>query len=97
LKYKSTTIKTFWPAHLATSAKDRWIGTYSIGLIITRKLICPIKKKKKEIGKDRTRLCIPSQAKLFPHLKVNKTAHFEMGYATLFVSVTEAGGKSFTL
>ncbi len=28
----STFIKTLWPAHAATSAKDRWIGGYSTGL-----------------------------------------------------------------
>ncbi len=41
VKYMSTTIKTLWPAHTATSWKDRWIGAYSIGLTILGKLGCP--------------------------------------------------------
>jgi len=33
-----------WPAHAATSSKNRWIGAYSIGPNIPAKLGCPIKK-----------------------------------------------------
>ncbi len=46
VKYKSTTIKTLWPACTATSFKDRLIVAYSIGLRILGKLSCPVKKKK---------------------------------------------------
>ncbi len=28
VKYKSTAIKTSWPAWIATSSKGRWIGAY---------------------------------------------------------------------
>jgi hypothetical protein len=47
VKYKSTAIKPSWPAHTATSSKDRWIGAYSIDLTIPGKLGCPSKKKRK--------------------------------------------------
>jgi hypothetical protein len=29
-------------------SKDRWIGAYSIGLTISGKLVCPIKKEEKK-------------------------------------------------
>ncbi len=45
MKYKSTAMKTLWPARIATSSKDRWIGAYSIGLTVLGKLSCPIEKK----------------------------------------------------
>ncbi len=46
VKYKSTTVQTLWPARIATSSKERWIGAYFIGLTILGKLGCTIKKKK---------------------------------------------------
>ncbi len=45
----SFTIRTPWPAHTATSSKDRWIGAYSIALTILGKLNC-LNKKKKELS-----------------------------------------------
>ncbi len=44
VKYKSTSIKTLWPACTATSSKDRHIRAYYFGLNIPRKLGCPNKK-----------------------------------------------------
>jgi hypothetical protein len=46
VKYKSTTIKTLWPACTATYSKASWIGAYSVGLTNLGKLGCPLKKKK---------------------------------------------------
>ncbi len=46
VKYKSTTIKTLWPARTVTFSKGRWTGAYCNGLTIMGKLGCPIKKKK---------------------------------------------------
>jgi hypothetical protein len=42
VKYKSTTIKTSWPARTATTYKDRWIGAYFIGLTIQGNLAVQI-------------------------------------------------------
>jgi hypothetical protein len=36
----SSSIKTLWPAHTATSSKDRQIGAYSFGLTNLGKLSC---------------------------------------------------------
>ncbi len=47
VKNKSTTIKTFRPESTATSSKDRWIGTYSIGITILWKLRRPNNNNKK--------------------------------------------------
>ncbi len=47
VKYKSTTIKTSWPARAATSSKDRQLGAYSVGFTISGKLGCPNMKKMK--------------------------------------------------
>jgi hypothetical protein len=48
VKHKSTTIKTSWPALAAIYSKERWIGAYSIGLIIPGKLGCPNNNNKKK-------------------------------------------------
>jgi hypothetical protein len=47
--YKSTTIKTLWPAYIATSSKHIQIGAYSTGLTIPRKLSSLIKKEEENI------------------------------------------------
>ncbi len=47
VKYRSATIKTMWPVCAVTSSEDRWIGPYSIGLIILGRLSCLNKKMKK--------------------------------------------------
>ena len=41
VKYKSATIKAWWPACTAASSKDRWIEAYSIVLTSLEKLDCP--------------------------------------------------------
>ncbi len=46
VKYKSTATKTLWPDHTATSSKDRWMGDYSFGPTIMRKLSCPNNENK---------------------------------------------------
>jgi hypothetical protein len=43
----STPINVSWPASTVTSSKDKYIGAYSIGIIIPGKLGCPNVKRKK--------------------------------------------------
>jgi hypothetical protein len=45
-------------------------------------------------GKDRTRMCMPLLAgpHFLPLLKVNKTAHIQTDYISLFITVVESRG-----
>jgi hypothetical protein len=47
LIYKSTTIKTSWPARTAASSKDWRIRAFCIGITTMGKLDCPIKTSNK--------------------------------------------------
>ncbi len=82
VKYKSTIVKTLWPAWTATSTKDRWIGTYSIGQTIPGKLICPNNNNKKiSYLLNQFQLGINSHKQRYNWL----CKHYDNDYITLFI------------